>query len=82
MLCTKFADKRTEKIVIRQFEDLDEGEFFISKNDHLCVKISDFYFWDFNNSTANEWDCYNFEIKENIDIDQVDITISVEIKDS
>ena len=82
MLCTKFSDKRTEKIVIRQFEELEEGEFFIQKNGHFCVKISDSRFWDFFTSSTDDWDCYNLEIKENIDIDQVDVTVSVEIKDS
>ena len=83
MLCTKISDKRTKKNIIRDFEDLDEGEFFISKYDHLCVKVTDAYFLDFNNlTTLYDWDFYNMGIKENLDIDQVDVTISVEIKDN
>lgn len=81
MLCTKISDKRTKKTIIRDFGDLNEGEFFISKNDHLCVKVTDTYFLDFNNlTTLYDWDFYNIGIKENLDIDQVDVTISVEIK--
>lgn len=81
MLCTKISDKRTKKTIIRDFEDLNEGEFFISKNDRLCVKVTDTYFLDFNNlTTLYDWDFYNMGIKENLDIDQVDVTISVEIK--
>ena len=83
MLCTKISDKRTKKNIIRDFEDLDEGEFFISRHDHLCVKVTDTYFLDFNNlTTLYDWDFYDIGIKENLDIDQVDVTISVEIKDN
>ena len=81
MLCTKISDKRTEKTIIRNFWDLNEGEFFISKNDHLCVKVTDTCFLDFNNlPTLYDWYVNNLAIKEILDIDPVDVTISVEIK--
>lgn len=83
MLCTKFFDKRTKKTIVRDFEDLNKGEFFISKYDHLCVKVADTYFLDFNDlTTLYDWTFYNVGVRENIDVDQVDISISVEIKNS
>lgn len=83
MLRTKISDKRTKKTIIKNFWDLKEGDFFISKNDHLCEKVTDTCFLDFNNlTTLYDWYVYNIGIKENLDIDQVDITISVEIKNS
>ena len=81
MLHTKISDKRPKKTIVRNFPDLNEGEFFISKNDNLCVKVTDTCFLNFNNlTTLYDWYIYNIGIKENLDIDQVDITISVEIK--
>lgn len=81
MLRTKISDKRAKNTIVRKFPDLKEGEFFISKNDSLCVKVTDTCFLNFNNlTTLYNWYDYSIGIKENLDIDQVDVTISVEIK--
>ena len=60
MLRTKISDERPKKTIVRNFPDLNEGEFFISKNDHLCVKVTNTCFLDFNNFTSLESSCLIF----------------------